>query len=348
MRSGRSREKQLASDQRAGWSARTSIRERHRAAARAQWRPLALLAAGLLVVVAVASFFATGPVQQGALLGGGTVLTCCMLVAFVVLTSGTAPLIMGEWAEQWTAQELRPLSKHGWKLVNHFGLGRGDHDHVVVGPGGVVLVETKWGGTPWDVDAKQVTFGRALEQTARNAKQLALWHEVARHGRPRVEAVLVVWGPAARQLRDLPPRRHESGVVVMCGDQLEDWMLRRGRGRLSADQVGDIWAAVDRQTVRRDQHERLLRPMPRSLGALVVSVLTVLGLVLGCFLLSGRLLQLTGSLLGFCAFGAAWLAGAEVTARRSRFRWEARTYQMGLVGLYLLTGVAIARAYLER
>ena len=50
--------------------------------------------------------------------------------------------------------------------MNHFGLGLGDQDHVVVGPGGVVLVETKWGGTPWDVDAGDVFFRRALEQAA--------------------------------------------------------------------------------------------------------------------------------------------------------------------------------------
>lgn len=73
--------------------------------------------------------------------------------------------------------------------------GHGDRDHVVVGPGGVVLVETKWGGTPWDVNGGGVLFQRALDQTARNAGQLALWHGFAKHGRPGVQPVLAVWGP---------------------------------------------------------------------------------------------------------------------------------------------------------
>lgn len=81
--------------------------------------------------------------------------------------SGTAPF-MGELAEQWTAQELRPLSKHGWRLVN-FALSYGDQDHVLVGPGGVVLLETKWNGTPWDLDDRDYFFRRALNQALDHA-----------------------------------------------------------------------------------------------------------------------------------------------------------------------------------
>lgn len=220
----RTRDRELASDRRAGWSARTSIRERHRATVKAQWRPLTLFAAGILVVVALASLFATGPLQRGLILGGGAVLTTAMVTALVVLASGTAPLMTGEMAEQWTAQELRPLREQGWRLVNHFVLGRGDYDHVLVGPGGVVLVETKWGGTPWDVDGRELAFRLALEQTSRNAKQLALWSGVTKHGRPPVEPVLAVWGPAAKKLRDIPVRRHGSGVVVLYGDRLQPWL----------------------------------------------------------------------------------------------------------------------------
>jgi hypothetical protein len=69
------REKELASDRRAGWTARTSIRERHRQTVRAHWRPLALLAAALLVVFGVAGVFANGPLQRGIIVGTGVTLT---------------------------------------------------------------------------------------------------------------------------------------------------------------------------------------------------------------------------------------------------------------------------------
>ncbi len=74
MPSRRTRDRELASDRRAGWSARTIIRERHRATVKAQWRPLAGLTIGMLAVVVVASIFVTGPLQRGFMLGSGVVL----------------------------------------------------------------------------------------------------------------------------------------------------------------------------------------------------------------------------------------------------------------------------------
>lgn len=322
-----------------------SVRERHRAFVRAEWRLLAIFALLPLTVFGLAAWFADSPFQRGLLLGGGTTLTACALTAMVVLVSGTAPLMMGELAEQWTAQELRPLRNHGWKLVNHFGLGWGDQDHVLIGPGGVILVETKWGGTPWDVDAGDRFFASALAQTVRNAKQLSLWHGVATHGRPSVEPVLVVWGPAARQLRDAPARRHSTGVVVMSGDQLQQWMTRRGRGRLSVEQIEQIFAEVDRHLARRDERDLQVRPMPRSLGEVGRRTGVGLALAIVGFLATNLLIRVSESASAWLVAGMALVAVAEPISRRGRWRWETRSFQAGLVGLYLLTGVAVARAY---
>ncbi|GAC1580502.1 MAG: hypothetical protein NVS3B18_14170 [Candidatus Dormibacteria bacterium] len=341
----RRREKALASDRRAGWIARTSIRERHRQAVKAQGRLLALLTAAALALFSVAAVFASGPLQRGVILGIGGTLTACALAALVVLTSGTAPLMMGELAEQWTAQELRPLREHGWKLVNHFGLGHGDQDHVVVGPGGILLIETKWGGTPWDIDTGDTFFRRALEQAARNARQLALWHGVAQHRRPEVQAVLVVWGPAARKLSEHPVRRHESGVVVMSGDRLRNWMHRRRRDRLSSAQVEAVVGEIDRHLVRRDERERAVRPMPRSLAEMVQATWAGFLLAIAAFLLTSGLIRLIKSLPVWLVVGVAMFTVSELTRRRSRWRWEARTFQVALGGLYLLTAVAVVQTY---
>ena len=314
---------------------------------RTQWRLLALLAAALLLPFGVASIFANGPMQRGFVVGTGVTLTACAVAALVVLTSGSAPLLMGELAEQWTAQELRPAREHGWKLVNHFGLGPGDQDHVVVGPGGVVLVETKWGGTPWDVDASDAFFRRALEQTARNAKQLTLWHGLAKHGRPEVEAVLVVWGPAARKLREHAVRRHESGVVVMSGDHLRDWMMRQGRDRLSASQVDGVIGEMDRHLVQRDERERVVRPMPRSLAEMVQATVVGLGLAAAGVGLTSWVLRLVESALVWLAVGLTMLGASELVRRRSRWSWEAKTFQFALGGLYLLAVIAVVRSYVH-
>lgn len=213
----------------------------------------------------------------------------------------------------------------------------------MVGPGGVALVETKWGGTPWDADAGDIAFRTALEQTGRNAKQLALWHGVAKYGRPDVEPVLVVWGPAARQLRDFGARRHASGVVVMSGDHLREWMMGRRRDRLTPAQVDGIYAEMDRHLVRRDARERVTRPMPRSIADSSRPPWPASG---SPFLMTNWLLQLTASVFAWIGTGLALAGAAEVLRRRTRRRWEARSFQIGLVALYLLTTGAVARVYL--
>lgn len=94
-----------------------SIRERHRQAVRAQGRVLSMLAVALLALFGVAAVFVNGPLQRGIIVGTGVTLTACVVAALVVLTSGSAPLMMGELAEQRTAQELRPLREHSGKLL---------------------------------------------------------------------------------------------------------------------------------------------------------------------------------------------------------------------------------------
>ena len=301
----------------------------------------------MLASVVAASFFASGPLQRGFMLGSGITAVFGMVAAFVVLLSGTAPLMMGELAEQWTAQELRPLSKHGWRLVNHFGLGYGDQDHVLVGPGGVVLLETKWSGTTWDLDDRDYYFRRALEQTSDNAAQLQRWAGVQRYGRPAVEPVLVLWGQASEKIADSPGRRHRSGVLVVPGKQLQDWVLRRRHDGLDEQQVEAIWGEIRRQVEMRDPVEREKHPMPRSLQGLVLGGLGCLVTALVGFLLAGQVLKVTGSLLAWAGAGVAMVGAAELVRRRApRWRWPARAFQAGAVALYLLAGAAVLRAYL--
>ena len=335
--------KQLASDNRTGVVARRSVRGRHRQLLRTHWLPLLGLGAAVFAVFLVAALFANGPLQRGIILGGGTTLAICMVVASVVLLSGTAPLMMGGIAEQWTAQELRPAQAYGWRLVNHFGLGWGDHDHVLVGPGGVVLVESKWGGTPWNLDRPDGWLQSALSQTAANAQQLSLWHGVRPHGGPSVEPVLVVWGPAAEELSKRPPQRHESGVLVMSGQELQRWLLRQGRAGLTDAQVDAIWTEVTKHAQRRDAHEAAANPMPRSIPQMVQAVAFGMALAVGLFVVAAQLTTILNSVVPWVGIGIASLVAARVLSRLDRLRWTARAFQVGLAALYLLTFATFAR-----
>lgn len=171
-------------------------------------------------------------------------------------------------------------------------------------------------------------------------------HGVAKHGRPEVDAVLVVWGPAARKLSEQDARRHDSGVVVMSGDHLRDWMHRRGRHRLSTSQVDGVGGEIDRNLVRRDERERVRSPIPRSLADMVQARVVGLGLAAAGFVLTSWLLGLVEAMVVWLASGLVLLGASELARRRSRWRWEARTFQFGLGGLYLLTAAAVVRAYI--
>jgi hypothetical protein len=208
-----------------------------------------------------------------------------------------------------------------------------------------VLVETKWGATPWDLDDRDHFFQMALAQTDRNAQQLQRWHGVAAHGRPHVEPVLVLWGKARRNLSQVAPRRHRSGVMVMSGDQLQDWALRLGRDRLHSEQVERIWSAIDRQVERRDEHERRTRPMPRSLADLVRLVVGCVVTALLGFLAAAQALDVLGSLPMWCLTGGLLAAAAEVIRQRTRWNWQACAFQIGLLSTYLIGAGAVARAY---
>ena len=115
---------------------------------------------------------------------------------------------------------------------------------------------------------------------------------------------------------------------------------------LAREHVDGVFDEIDRHLVRRDQRERSSRPMPRSLGEMVQSIVTGLGLALASFLLTSWLLRLTESLLVWIITGLLLVAAAEVARRRTRWRWALRSCEVGFVGLHLLTAVAVARAYL--
>ena len=87
--------------------------------------------------------------MRGLIVGLGVAGTAGALWLWIVEATGTAPTMMGDLGEQWTAQELRRLRRSGWQVVNHVTLTAPDIDHVLVGPGGMFAIETKWSATPW-------------------------------------------------------------------------------------------------------------------------------------------------------------------------------------------------------
>jgi hypothetical protein len=139
----------------------------------------------------------------------------------------------GAWGEQFTADELAQLPHPAWEPVHDLRDGRGNVDHVVLGPAGVFLLDSKkWAGTiVVDGDDLVVTNELDPADSYRDPGRLAIARgqaarlnaEIrARSGQsPWVEPVIVIWGT-------FPARVHAGrGVTVVHGRELVGWLLTK-------------------------------------------------------------------------------------------------------------------------
>jgi hypothetical protein len=171
------------------------FREERRATLRAAWRDWVVLV-GLTIGFAV--WVVVGD-------GWGRVIAAFVLGAMVVflffgwMLGGDAHSLRwawGAWGEQWTAEELEKLDD-GWRVYHDIPDGRGNWDHVVVGPAGVFVVDTKHVSEPAIVDADGLRYGRLraggsscrgsavrMKELIEREAGLAVW----------VQAVVAVWG----------------------------------------------------------------------------------------------------------------------------------------------------------
>ena len=211
------RARQLASDRRAGSWARGQAWTRQLAFVRSQWRRLggALLLSLLVAVPGVA--IVPGGFGRGFVAGGFLVAIVATLWAHVVRATGTGQVMMGDLAEQWTASDLRRLRARGWRLVNGVRLGV-EIDHVLIGPGGMIAVESKWSGSSWATSIGRARVVSAVEQVRRGARQLRLLSELRRCGIEHVGSVVVLWGPDAADLA--MAGSHTDATTVVAGSEI--------------------------------------------------------------------------------------------------------------------------------
>lgn len=317
----RRRERALAGDTRAGRWARGKARRTQRAFVREHWLALALLSTALLAMFGICAVFADNGFQRGLVVGGGLAATAGILVNFVLQMSGTAPTMMGDVAEQWTAQSLRALLPHGWKLVNHIMLTdrAGDMDHVLVGPGGIFVLKIKWSASPWSLDRPDSFMLSALKQVENNARLLGLWQEVRARTRQPVTPVLVLWGAASKALESI-----DSGVVgypersvkIIAGSSLKSLTLSREGAGLDAAAVSAVWVALERQAQHLDDRED---PLPRSVADHVLGVSFSVAIACVAFVLSTWALTATGSISAWLVLTA--VLGLFGVALRRRLDW---------------------------
>lgn len=196
-----------------------------------------------------------------------------LVVILVITWTGIGNPLMGLDGENRTAEVLRKFRKNGWQLVNGLKLyGDWDIDHVLIGPSGVLVLESKWSHKEWPSDDQGKTFmaGRledAVRQVLRNNEKFRKFFKEQLVG-VTVTPVCVLWSHAFEP-SDLTSFQ-TNGVVVVSGPKLETWMQSLTSNWLDSNRVERITNALANQIEIRDKSdaEKLDAPLP-TFGTLV-------------------------------------------------------------------------------
>ena len=323
-------ERSLASSGRAGTFARRKARTLQRDYLRRGWKVLLPLYVALVACCAFPALFIGPRFVQGLLVGLGVAGGAGAIAALVIIQTGTGPTMAGELAEQWTAHELHDLLDHGYRLVNHVSVdNRGDVDHVLVGPGGLFVIETKWSAQPFRPDQLSTqNHVRRLQDRARRT-----WLQLKPHGVPDVTSILVLWGEAARDLTTGTGVSRIGDTRVIAGAEVRRWLLGRASGQLDDDTVKNAHQHLCQLAVQTDAREQ---PVPLSVEAMVMGGMRFAGTTGAAFLLPWlAVVYLHPAALLL----APVLLAVGLLARRHDHKWGTAT-AMGAGAACLLTVIA--------
>lgn len=207
---------------------------------------LGVLCGAILAASAVAGW--TWPSQRWAagFLGG-------VASAFFILLRLSPPgwienWQQGAWGEMATGKVLGPLEEEGWVVLHDLPAERGNLDHIVIGPGGVFLLDSKRlsgsvnvgpdGVTVRRFDDPDLTYkhpgsghllglARETHDRVRQATRISQW----------VTPVMVIWAEFPQRIAE------QQNCHYVHGDELADW-LRAQQTAIAANRIGQVASAV--------------------------------------------------------------------------------------------------------
>ena len=173
------------------------------------------------------------------LLGAVTTALYCI---WVVEPKHVQSWWQGAEGERATEAELSKLAD-GWTWRNGIELGKGDIDHLVSGPAGTFVLETKYlTGTIAVRDAQlERTYDELPDRpeswswvrwaTIRKAIEVSSWSAEGGGRREFVCAVVVLWGDFDQGLVE------EEHITYVHGSRLAEWLASRPRRRGRAERA---------------------------------------------------------------------------------------------------------------
>jgi hypothetical protein len=162
----------------------------------------------LQIVAAWIAGFATAVAAAGWLMGGH---------------ASSLPWMWGATGERQTAALLARLPD-GWRVAHDIADGRGNWDHVVVGPTGVYVIDTKTYSGEARVVADTLRSGRIRTAGGTFRSQAVRLREAFRsetESVPWVQAVVAIWGDFPQELVE------DTKVVYLDAAALTEWLQSR-------------------------------------------------------------------------------------------------------------------------
>ena len=204
-------------------------------------KPLLLKVTLIFLLISALPFALGTPAYLIGVLHAGLATSLIAIVAAGFLLYGEgALLIAGTYGEAYSQEELASAAKAGsiFGAVHNIEVRLPDIDSLVLAASGIYAIETKWRfGRP-----DQRWLAGAVEQAneaARSARLVLLSKGLQE--RSEVQALLVVWGGAAR---DLAEPTHHGSVVVMPGRALTAWLVEREGHVLEAERAQALLASL--------------------------------------------------------------------------------------------------------
>ena len=167
------------------------------------------------------------------------------------LTTGTHSRYLGKIGEELTAEAVlnRRRRWKGWRLVNGlYFRGHGDVDHVLVGPGGIFALESKWTSVPWLVDRVGIVGPEERDPLL----QARVWCSQDRRPAPLRSGALRR-GPAPWRRRSLGPGAPSltqgwaevDGVFVAEGRCRRKWLQQLNRSAFERTLVESVTRTIE-------------------------------------------------------------------------------------------------------
>lgn len=247
------------------WSQTSTFLRRH-------WKPLTGFLLAVWLSDLLLSLFLHG-MARGLFLGIMGASSLWLVVVGVIVWSGISPLIMGIQGEATTADVLKEFKGTDWHLIHGMRFpGSGDIDHVMVGPSGILVFETKWSAHRWPMKNERWPYitgqlVKAIGQAKKNRDDLRINLESVDDGVP-IYAICVLWS-ATDSSKDRPwfYRQSPDFVYGVRGPELSGWLKDLRKNALAPDRVSSI--ASEMRMLARDLDDQSSETYRRTLDRII-------------------------------------------------------------------------------